>query len=137
MRGVEKYLIQWKGFIAEGDTWKRRENLKNVEELIEEFEKGGVEVRRQEKVEKKKELDEYRRMELPGKYTVKLLYGWDDKEFEEEYLKKLEKNWRRWKNNRREVERVEEEWEKDEQVEQIIWGGRNCSFSRKETLKGG
>ena len=122
MRGVEKYLIQWKGFIAEGDTWKRRENLKNVEELIEEFEKGGVEVRRQEKVEKKKELDEYRRMELPGKYTVKLLYGWDDKEFEEEYLKKLEKNRRRWKNNRREVERVEEEWEKDEQVEQIIWG---------------
>ena len=122
MRGVEKYLIQWKGFTAEGDTWERRENLKNVEELIEEFEKGGVEVRWQEKVEKKKELDKYRRMELPGKYTVKLLYGWDDKEFEEEYLKKLEKNWRRWKNNRREVERVEEEWEKDEQVEQIIWG---------------
>jgi len=22
MRGVEKYLIQWKGFIAEGDTWE-------------------------------------------------------------------------------------------------------------------
>jgi len=22
MRGVEKYLIQWKGFTAEGDTWK-------------------------------------------------------------------------------------------------------------------
>ena len=38
MRGVEKYLIRWKGLIAEGDTWKRRENLKNVEELIEEFE---------------------------------------------------------------------------------------------------
>jgi len=30
-------------------------------------------------------------MELPGKYTAKLLYGWDDKEFEKEYLKKLEK----------------------------------------------
>ena len=38
MRGVEKYLIRWKGLIAKGDTWKRRENLKNVEELIEEFE---------------------------------------------------------------------------------------------------
>jgi len=38
MRGVEKYLIQWKGFTAEGDTWERRENLKNTEELIEEFE---------------------------------------------------------------------------------------------------
>ena len=54
MRGVEKYLIQWKGFTAEGDTWERRENLKNTEELIEEFEKEGVEVRQQEEVEKKK-----------------------------------------------------------------------------------
>jgi len=25
IRGVEKYLIRWKGFMAEGDTWKRRE----------------------------------------------------------------------------------------------------------------
>ena len=38
VRGVEKYLIRWKEFIAERDTWKKRENLKNVEELIEEFE---------------------------------------------------------------------------------------------------
>ena len=38
IRGVEKYLIRWKGFTAEGDTWERKENLKNVEELIEEFE---------------------------------------------------------------------------------------------------
>ena len=90
MRGVEKYLIRWKGFTAEGDTWERRENLKNVEELIEEFERGGIEVRRQEE-----EVDEYRRMELPGKYMAKLLYGWNDKKFEEEYLRKLEKNWRR------------------------------------------
>ena len=45
IRGVEKYLIWWKWFIAEGDTWERRENLKNVEELIEEFEQEGVEVR--------------------------------------------------------------------------------------------
>ena len=85
-----KYLIQWKGFTAEGNTWERRENLKNTEELIEEFEQGGVEVRRQE--EKVEEGEEYKRMELPGKYTAKLLYGWDDQKFEEEYLNKLEKN---------------------------------------------
>ena len=89
MRGVEKYLIQWKGFTAEGDTWERRDNLKNAEELIEEFEREGVEIRRQEKIEKKKEEDEYRRMELPGKYTAKVLYRWDDQRFKEEYLKKL------------------------------------------------
>jgi len=70
---VVKYLIRWKGFTVEGDTWERRENLKNVEELIEEFERGVIEVRRQEG-----EVEEYRRMELPGKYTAKLLYGWDD-----------------------------------------------------------
>jgi len=38
IRGVEKYLVQWKGFTAEGDIWERRENLKNAEKLIEEFE---------------------------------------------------------------------------------------------------
>jgi len=90
IRGVEKYLIRWKVFIAEGDTWERRENLKNVEELIEEFEQEGVEVRRQEG-----EVDEYRRMELLGKYMAKLLYGWDDQKFEEKYLNKLEKNWKK------------------------------------------
>ena len=74
--------------------------MKNAKELIEKFENRGVEVRRQEKIEKKREVNEYRRMELPGKYTAKLLYGWDNKEFEEEYLKKLEKNWRRWKEDR-------------------------------------
>ena len=61
MRGVEKYLVRWKGFTAEEDTWKRRENLKNTKELIEEFERGGVEIRQQ-----KGEADEYRRMELLG-----------------------------------------------------------------------
>ena len=90
MRRVVKYLIRWKRFTAEGDTWKRRENLKNAEELIEEFEQGGIEVRRQ-----KREVDEYKKMELLGKYIAKLLYGWDDKKFEEEYLKKLEKYWKK------------------------------------------
>jgi len=90
IRGVDKYLIWWKGFTAKKDTWERRENLKNAEELIEEFKQREVIVRRQVG-----EDEEYRRMELPGKYTAKLLYGWDDGKFEGEYLKKLERNWRR------------------------------------------
>ena len=60
-------------FTAEGDTWERRENLKNAEELIKEFEQEEVVVRREVEEER-----EYKRMELPGKYTAKLLYGWDD-----------------------------------------------------------
>ena len=90
--------------------------MKNAEELIKEFEQGEVEVRRQEGEE-----EEYRRMELPGKYMAKLLYRWDDRKFEEEYLNKLEKNWKKWKGNRqidesehlrRVEERMEEETEK-------------------------
>ena len=64
--------------------------MKNAEELIKEFKQGKVVVRQQVEEE-----GEYRRMELPGKYTAKLLYGWDDRRFEEEYLNKLEKNWKR------------------------------------------
>ena len=79
----------------EGDTWERRENLKNAEELIKEFKQGGVEVRRQEGEE-----EEYKRMELPGKFMARVLYGWDDRKFEEEYLNKLERNWRKWKDDR-------------------------------------
>jgi len=33
-----------------------------------------------------------RKRELLGKYTAKMLYGWDDKKFEGEYLRKLERN---------------------------------------------
>jgi len=34
-------------------------------------------------------------MEVLGKYMAKVLYGWDDGKFKKEYLKKLEKNWKR------------------------------------------
>ena len=141
MRGVEKYLIRWKGFMAEGDTWERRENLKNAEELIEEFEREGIEVRQQEKIEKRKEEDEYRRMELLGKYTARVLYGWDDKKFEEEYLKKLEKNWKRQKEGRQvnkseHLRMIEEKMEEEnEKIRERDW--RTGYFSRGEILKGG
>jgi len=52
IRGVEKYLVQWKGFTAEGDTWERKEDLKNAGEALEEF-KGrmNAKVRKQEKID--------------------------------------------------------------------------------------
>ena len=43
-------------------------------------------------------MKECRRMELPGKYTAKLLYGWDNGKFEAEYLRKLERSWQKWKS---------------------------------------
>ena len=32
-----------------------------------------------------------------GKYTARVLFEWDDNKFEDEYLKKLERNWTKWK----------------------------------------
>ena len=97
MKGVEKYLVQWKGFTAEGDIWERKKNLKNAGEALKEL-KGRInaEVRRQEKIDITEKRD-FRRGELPRKFTAKMLYGWDNGKFEEEYLKKLERNWKRWK----------------------------------------
>ena len=34
-----KYLVQWKGFTAESDTWEGRENLENIKEAVKEYEK--------------------------------------------------------------------------------------------------
>ena len=74
--------------------------MKNVEEILEEFEgRMNAEVKRQEKIDMTEERD-YRRMELLEKYTAKLLYRWDDQKFKEEYLNKLEKNWKKWKRDR-------------------------------------
>jgi len=90
-------------------------------------------------MEKKREVEEYRQMELPGKYMAKLLYGWDDKEFEEEYLKKLEKNWRKWKEDRQideseHLKMVEEKMEKEnEKIKRRDW--RTGHFSGGEILK--
>ena len=72
---------------------------------------------------------------------AKLLFGWDDKKFEYKYLKKLERNWNRYKNDKKKYEKKYEreyvkkyereyvkklekslEWnEVDEQTSRIIW----------------
>ena len=38
VKGKEKFLVWWKRYTVEEDTWESRENLKNVKELVEEFE---------------------------------------------------------------------------------------------------
>jgi len=39
VREKEKFLVRWKGYTAEEDTWENRENLENAKELVEEFER--------------------------------------------------------------------------------------------------
>ena len=79
--------------------WEGLENLKNVMKKIEEFEKGRfdkeiwrIQVRKGKEMKLNLEVEEFKRGKLPERYMAKLLYGWDDKKFEKEYLKKLEKN---------------------------------------------
>ena len=139
IRGVEKYLVQWKGFTAEGDTWGRKKDLKNAVKVLGEFEgRMNSEIRRQEKIEMAEERN-FRRGELPGKFMAKILYGWDDKKFEEKYLKKLEKNWKRWKEDRQIDESgywkmIEEKIEEEnKKIRRKDW--RTGHFSGGEILK--
>jgi len=91
--------------MVESNIWKREEDLEHARKLVHEF-KGrmSTEVRRQEEVNRKQKTkmnpkaEEFKRIEVPGKYTAKLLYSWNDGKFEEEYLRKLERNWHRWKS---------------------------------------
>ena len=83
--------MRWKGFIAEGDTWESKENLENVQELVEEFEeeygKDNREVRRQEKIE---DNQDYWRGGFPGRYAARKLFGWSDIE---SMIGSIGKNW--------------------------------------------
>ena len=74
MRGVVKYLVQWKRFIVEHNSWEKEEDLENAKEIVAKFEKRmNTEVRRQEKLDMAEEKD-FRRGELSEKYMVKMLY---------------------------------------------------------------
>ena len=37
IRGKDKFLVWWKGFMVERDTWESRENLQNAGDLLREF----------------------------------------------------------------------------------------------------
>ena len=81
-RGKTKYLVKWKGYTAEENIWEGLENLKNTMKKVEEFEKGRFEeeiqrirVNKGKKMKLNPEAEEFKREELPGRYTAKLLYG--------------------------------------------------------------
>jgi len=97
VRGKDKFLVWWKGYTAEEDTWENRENLGNAKELVEEFEreygKEAEELRQQELEEEEKEFCQ----ELPREFMAKLLYGWGRKRYEKERERRWDENWNRWK----------------------------------------
>ena len=79
--------------MAESDTWEGKENLKNAEEAVKEYEKeyqqDMEDIRWQEREE-----ETFRREELPGQFTAKKLFGWLDKWYDKEYWGRLERNWK-------------------------------------------
>jgi len=81
-------------------------------------------LRKEKEMKLNPEAEEFRRGELPGRYIAKLLYGWDDKNFDEEYL---EKNWNRWKNERKEGEKKYTKKLK----ESLEWNERNGQMSKR------
>ena len=84
--------------MVEHNTWERKEDLGNTREAVEEFEgRMNTKVRKQEKLDMTEEKD-CKREELLGKYIAKMLYGWNDRKFEKEYPRKLERNWQKWKS---------------------------------------
>ena len=99
IRRKDKYLIQWKEFTVESDTWKGKENLDNAKEAIEKFEKEYrrdiEDIRRQ-----KREEGTFRREELPKRFIVRKLFEWSDKRYNKEYQARLERNWRKWKEEK-------------------------------------
>ena len=95
------FLVWWKGFTAEGDTWESRENLQNARDLLREFEEEygweDREIRQQEQVDDSKD---YYKGEFPGQYAARRLFGWLDRECNRQYWQRLERNWRQWKHVR-------------------------------------
>jgi len=66
--------------------------LENTKEAVTKFEeRASAEIRRQKKL-KIVEKIKFRRRKLLGKYIAKILYKWDNRKFEEKYLRKLERN---------------------------------------------
>ena len=57
---------------------------------------------------------DFKKKELLGKYIEKMLYSWDDRKFEDKYLRKLERNWEKWKGKNKK-----------------IWGEKTDFFSRE------
>ena len=108
MREKNKYLVRWKGFTAESDTWEGRENLENAKEAVEEFEKEYQrdikEINWQEKEERT-----FKRGELPGRFMARKLFGWSDKWYNQKYWERLKRNQKKQKRKRKTLEKDEDE----------------------------
>lgn len=94
----ERYLVWWKEYTVEADIYEGEENLENAKEVIKEFRREywqNKEVIRYQEREEDKEEGVWSR-DLLGEYMVKMLFGWEDKEYKRKKwrgIEKIEKGW--------------------------------------------
>ena len=78
MRGKSKYLVKWKGYMPEVNTWQCIENLENSKKLVEKSKReyGGIWMLQKFKPKgyKQKKSKDFNKKELLVRYITKLLY---------------------------------------------------------------
>ena len=57
----------------------------------------------------KKEEGTFRKGELPGRFTARKLFRWSDKQYDQKYWERLERNWKKQKRERRTLEEDKDE----------------------------
>ena len=114
----KQFLIKWKGLPKEESTWEPETNLKNAQGAIRDFYKKSMVQAKVENPPSLPSLHHLPNIHIPNVslspqrtpahllplYTPHPhLFSWDDNKFQEEYHKKLEQNWQRWKSTREEA----------------------------------
>ena len=77
----------------ESDTWEGKENLKSAKKVVEEF-KREYQWDIEDMARQEWEEGTFRQEELPGRFTVRKLFRWSDKRYNQEYWRRLERNWK-------------------------------------------
>jgi len=60
----------------------------------------------------------FRKGELPGRFIARKLFGWSDKRYNQEYWRRLERNWRQWKGKRPKRREMMKTIPKEEEIQE-------------------
>ena len=73
VRGKENFLVWWKRYTMEGNTWESRENLKNTKKLVKEFERKYREETKEVKWQKENDNKKMFSRKLLERFIAKIL----------------------------------------------------------------